>query len=399
MTLVLCTRSGELLGALPPYDVALPWWQEVGDVVAGAWERYGVQVTVLRLLGVGTAESGSGGPVAYLAETLDPVPVEIRPWPGADPLADHPLRLPHARPGGPATDLAWADEVLAGRGAARTGPAVQQRTWNLSSLWRLPSTAGEAWLKVVPPFFAHEGQMLLRLDAEHPGVVPVLLGTDGPRMLLSHVPGGDNYHAGLPVLLGLVRTLVELQAEWSGRLDELLSLGAPDWRADALTTLADDAVSRSADRLEPATLTALRLLVERLDRRFAAVGECGVPDTLVHGDYHPGNTVGSTSRPVLLDWGDCGAGHALLDQAAFTARLTGAERAAVSAEWSRRWRAARPGCHPDRAAQLVRPVAALRQAVVYWSFLDQIEPSERVYHEGDPADWLRRAAALTTDAT
>jgi hypothetical protein len=51
-----------------------------------------------------------------------------------------------------------------------------------------------------------------------------------------------------------------------------------------------------------------------------------------------------------------------------------------------------PGCEPERAASLLEPVAALRQAVIYQSFLDGIEPAERVYHASDPALWLQRAA-------
>jgi hypothetical protein len=48
----------------------------------------------------------------------------------------------------------------------------------------------------------------------------------------------------------------------------------------------------------------------------------------------------------------------------------------------------------ERALDLVAPVAALRQALIYRNFLDGIEPAEHVYHIGDVGDWLRRAAAL-----
>ncbi len=102
----------------------------------------------------------------------------------------------------------------------------------------------------------------------------------------------------------------------------------------------------------------------------------------------------TTGRLVLLDWGDCGVGHPLLDQAAFLERLAAPDRDVVRAQWAGLWRAAVPGSSPERAATLLEPVAALRQAVIYDQFLTQIEPDERVYHAGDPADWLRRAAAL-----
>ncbi len=393
VTLVLCTADGELLGGLPPYDVALPWWQEVAGIVEGARRVHGVEVTVLRLLGA-RDPFGNGGPVTYLAEVASPLPDGLvpLPWAGPDPLADDPLRLPYARPGGPGADLAWADQALARRGSSRTGPARQQRTWNLSSVWLLPTTEGQAWLKVVPPFFAHEGAVVERLVTGHPDLVPPLLGTAGPRVLLGHVEGGDNYDGGLPVRLAMVRALVTVQAEWVDRVDELLGLGAPDWRAGALEPAVQDVLDRTADQLDPSTLAVLRPLVDGLPDRLAAAGACGVPETLVHGDYHPGNTVGP--RPVILDWGDAGAGNAMLDRAALTARLDRAEASVVLDEWAAAWRGHLPGCDPSRAAELLAPVAALRQAVVYRAFLDGIEASERVYHAADPAERLRAAAAL-----
>ena len=85
----------------------------------------------------------------------------LMPWDGE--LTDHPLRLPYAEPGGPARDLAWAAERLQEEGLRLVGRPQQVRTWNLSSLWRLPLEDGAAWLKCVPSVFAHEGAVLDRL--------------------------------------------------------------------------------------------------------------------------------------------------------------------------------------------------------------------------------------------
>ena len=53
-----------------------------------------------------------------------------------------------------------------------------------------------------------------------------------------------------------------------------------------------------------------------------------------------------------------------------------------------------PGCDARRAAELVRPLGPLFGAVVYQKFLDNIETTERPYHEGDPAHTLRLATSL-----
>jgi Ser/Thr protein kinase RdoA (MazF antagonist) len=191
----------------------------------------------------------------------------------------------------------------------------------------------------------------------------------------------------------MVDLLVGLQVEWVSRGDDLLSLGVADWRPEALAAMAADAVSRCAADLEDAVARRLETLLASLPQRFADIASCGVPETLVHGDFHPGNVIGDEERLVLLDWGDSGVGHPMLDQAAFVQRLGDADRAVVIDRWATRWREAVPGCEPARAAALLEPIGALRQAAVYLMFLDNIEPSERVYHAADPGAWLERAAA------
>ena len=132
-------------------------------------------------------------------------------------------------------------------------------------------------------------------------------------------------------------------------------------------------------------------LVGGLDGRWAAIAECGLPDTLVHGDFHPGNVRGTPGSLVILDWGDSAVGQPMIDQLAFVRRLDRTDRLAVEREWAREWQRLVPGSDANRAAELLRPVAALNAAVVYQHFLDNIEPAERSYHAGDPLGALRDA--------
>ena len=241
--------------------------------------------------------------------------------------------------------------------------------------------------------------MLRRLD---PDLVPPLVATEGPRVLLVEVPGEDHWGGELPVLLRVLELLVRLQVEWVPRTAELLEVGAPDWRGPQLVPAVEDLVDRAGGPLDDDVRRRLDILVEGLPGRLADVAGCGVPDTLVHGDFHPGNTRGSPAdggRSVLLDWGDCGLGNPLLDQAAFLASIAEQQREPVRERWVDLWRAAVPGSDPARAAGLLTPVAALRQALIYQIFLDGIEPDERVYHAADPAHWLARAVAGAADAS
>ena len=384
--LVLVDASGALVGALPRLPVATPWWQDIAPVVAAVREQWGIQATVLRLLSA-SLPAPPGGEVTYLAQVDKGVPAE--PWDGE--LDEHPLRLPYARPGGPAADLAWAAARLAERGRAVNAPPVQIRTWNLSSLWRLPCADGAAWLKVVPPFFAHEGALIAHLAG---GPAPTLLAHDGARSLMSEVEGEDFYEAAADQYATMVDLLVDLQAAQTGRVDDLLALGLPDRRAPILPAMLTAIVERVAPQLDPADRTTLASFLDRLPLRLASLAACGLPDTLVHDDFHPGNVRGRDRDLTVLDWGDSVVGHPLLDQAAFLERVPEDRVASLTDRWSDRWRGWRPGCDPVRAARLIRPITIALKAVTYQGFLDRIEPSEHPYHRADPADRLAKAAAL-----
>ena len=387
--LVLVTQDGECIGSLSAVPVPTPWWQDVEPVVTAAREHHGIDVVILRLLG---AELGRphGGRVTYLAEVAKPVPA--RRWAGV--LDDQPQRHAFAKPGGPAADLAWAGAVLARRGLQPTAKPTQVRTWNLSSLWRLPVEGQTAWLKVVPHFFAHEAPLLALLAGS---LVPRVLGHDGGRMLLAEIAGKDLHGAERPLLLDMVNLLVNLQRRWIDREAELLALGLPDWRASALTAAIAATVERTQDELSAEDRATLAAFVRELPRRFDEVAGCGLPDTLVHGDFHPGNFRGDGRALTLLDWGDSGVGHPLLDQPAFLTAIPEDAVGAVQARWLQLWSDVVPGSDPARASVLLAPVAAARQAVIYRKFLDNIEPSEHPYHRADPAHWLKRTALLVRE--
>jgi hypothetical protein len=388
VTLVFVGRSEEPIGALAPFEVATPWWPDAAPVVAAARDLHGLDVTVLRLIHAQPDPNdpfGMGGSVTYTVESAMP-PLDLVPWSGS--IAEDPKRAAWARTGGPAADLKWADAMLRSLGRRRSGPGEQIKTWNLSSIWRLPTLEGATWLKVVPSFFAHEGALI---GAIGPAFAPALLATEPGRALLGDVPGEDRFGAPLDLVLEMVAFLVKLQTEWMGRLPELLSLGLPDWRADQLGPALAQLVARCGSEIGLKERRALDRLISGLADRWTQIDACGLRSTLVHGDFHPGNFRGEAGSLVLMDWGDSFIGHPLFDMTAMLER-TGKSKQRVRREWMRAWATAVPGSEPARAAELLAPVAPLRNALVYRSFLDQIEASEHPYHAADVPKWLAVAA-------
>jgi Phosphotransferase enzyme family len=341
-------------------------------------------VTVLRLLEAERPEP-HGGMVTYLAEASEPVGAVA--WRGE--LHPHPLRQRYARRGGPASDLVWAKSALLSLGMRPEGPPVQIRTWNLSSFWRIPTHGETVWLKSVPPFFAHEAPLLSALSGQR---VPTVLSCEAGRML-REAPGEDMHDASVSKCKEMVDLLIGLQAMWRDRVDQLLSLGLPDWRGPALIPAIGEVVSRTASQLSTEERAALTGFVEQLPARLAEIASCGLPDTLAHGDFHPGNLRGD--------------GHGL------TPHRLGRQRRRSPAPGSiRLFRTPAGQRHRGIEGILVPSMARTVPEVesdegrrphradcggaagCYRRFLDNIEPAEHPYHQADPAHWLRRTAAL-----
>jgi hypothetical protein len=384
VTLTVVDPDGRPLGELAPFEVPVPYWQEVAGIVTEARERFGIEVTILRIVTTGAGlESSDGGPVTYLAEagTIPPgTPSFAGPATVDDRSPDH--RAAYAQPGGPAATLRWAASAL----DEPVLRAEQQRTWNLSSIWRLQTRTGVFWLKEVPWFFAHEGATLRLVASWRPGLVPTLVAADGGRLLLADAPGEDLYGAGADIRDAIATDLHGLQVEAVDRIDDLLAIGVPDRRGSVLAErlAAHVAAYAPGDAL-------LADYADDLPGIFAEAAACGLPDTLVHGDMHPGNVHGTgtgTGERVILDWGDSVVGHPAYDIATLTRGVSTPDADRLTAAWSARWRARVPGSDPDRALALLRPVVALRSAAIYADFLAGIEPAEHPYHAEDIPRWL-----------
>ncbi len=413
--LLVLSPDGSPEGVLGPYAVESPWWPDVEPVVTAAREQCGADVLVLRLLpGLsappaaepGAAPQASGGAVTYLAQATAPLDATSRralaPVAGllgrdalTAALADDPLRAAWARPGGVAGIASWAQRTLAAAGRPATGPVEQVKTWNLSSILRLPTAHGPVWCKSVPGFMAHETAVLQWVARRRPRLVPEVLGADPSTgtVLLADLPGEDQWAAPSSRLVEMIEATVDLQATAAGHVAALLALGLPDWRGGQLAAALAALTGRADVRrtLTPDELDQLDTLVATLPRLVAEVSASGLPDTLVHGDLHPGNWRFGPRGLRLLDWGDSGVGHPLLDLPAFVGRVPPEHRPSVESSFGRAWRRHVPAADPQHATAVVRPLAALRQALVYQGFLDRIEQDEHVYHRGDVPWWLRAA--------
>ncbi len=396
-------------GRFGPVEMPTPWWNDVAPVVTWLNGLLGVPVAVLRLVDVEGGKFMRDGHVTYHAEALANPPANVEAWehhsidakPSSDPsvhlavresiplgerfvAGDEPLRASWATVEGLRAALDWA--------LAITGPSEvrQVKTWNLAGLFHLPGA--NAWLKTTPPFAASESSIISALAAVDPTLVPQVLGADPAHgwMLLAHIPGEDCWKAAPELVTSTVHRFARAQQKMitgiPARTPQLGQAGAVERAPTTDASLHDLADRRrilaAAERLAPVPGSDdLLTQVPALEEELAA---CGLPYTLVHGDFHPGNWRAVPGGPaVVLDFADAHFGHPATDG------LRLQEWVGTADAWIDAW--SLPGADPRRALEVAAPLAALTQAVRYQEFLDNIEPSEQRYHRGDPEEALENA--------
>ena len=393
----LVTCGDDYLGAIGPFDVDIPWWAEAEPVAARLRETLGVPVIVLRLLRADGGDGSRDGHVTYhVAALIRPAPGLLATGPAVPAgiraeldVADE-LRSPWARLDGVLELLGWAADVLGAAGRRVTGPAVQRKAWNLAALFQLPTDPAPVWLKATPRFAADEASVIAAFARVDPSLVPSVISAGPGRVLLEHLPGEDCWDASPEIITSAVSRLATAQAALAGS-----SLaGLPDRRtpviAGQIRALLDGPVAGELSAGEAADARSLL-------SRFAWLDECGLPDTVVHGDFHPGNWRSDGGPPAVVDWADAHLGNPVLDGLRTCDFLPPARRPAAAQAWVETWAACVPGCDPARALRIAEPLAHLAYAVRYQEFLDGIEASERVYHRGDPAAAIRAALRSAAD--
>ncbi|GAA4564511.1 aminoglycoside phosphotransferase family protein [Planotetraspora kaengkrachanensis] len=402
------TADEEWLGVLGPFPVSVPWWSQVEPVVAHVRRVLGVPVFVLRLLHVDGGEGGRGGHVTYHVEVLErPAAGLLDPSPVDHAVLTSPedLRSPWAAIEGVREALGWASDALVAAGRPVTGPVEQYKTWNLAGLFRLPTAQGPVWLKTTPHFAADEADVIAAFARADPGLVPAVIAAGGGRVLLEHLPGEDCWQASPETIISAVDRLVAAQAALA-ELDESAERagltghagqagqadGLPAGLRDRRTPVIVDQVRALLDGAVARELTSDELRIARgLVERWPLLDECGLPDTIVHGDFHPGNWRSDGGPPVVMDFADAYLGNPVLDGLRVRDFLPAEKRPVATRAWIDAWTSRVPGCDPARALTIGEPLGHLVYAVRYQEFLDGIEPSERIYHLDDPVTVIREA--------
>ena len=227
-----------------------------------------------------------------------------------------PSQAPFTKPGWLSELLAWAQEQLGPLDLRLTGSFAQRNASPRFSLIRLETDdASAVWFKATGEPNRHELAVTACLARLFPGYVPEMLGvhTAWNGWLMREPPG--KILDDVPELASWLQTaedLARLQIGSIGREAELLEGSCRDLRLPRLIGEVDPWIDRmrglmaAQEKQIPARLTdpELTLLGGSLKEACLRLSEIGLPDTLGHLDFNPGNIVVSSGRSVFLDWAE-----------------------------------------------------------------------------------------------
>jgi hypothetical protein len=213
----------------------------------------------------------------------------------------------------------WVDSEIAALGLRTTGQFRQLNACPTFSLLRLETNGPALWFKAVGEPNLREYPITILLAKHFPAFVPRIIANqkDWNAWLATEVEG-THLDSSSPFdrWAAVARTLADLQIASYGQTLNLIDAGSRDLRVSSLVGLVDPFLEVMAELMEqqtqvspsPLCRSELLELGARLEAALSEFGIYGIPDTLGHLDFNPGNILISGDRCVFLDWAEASVG-------------------------------------------------------------------------------------------
>jgi aminoglycoside phosphotransferase (APT) family kinase protein len=183
-----------------------------------------------------------------------------------------------------------------------------------------------------------------------------------------------------------------MQRASTAEVDELMAGGCADRRLQRLTEHIDPLLEDpdAIGQLESEEVEKLKAFAPRLKEMCDQLASYGVPQTLIHGDFHGGNVVVKEGRYIIFDWTDAAVSHPFFDlPTLFEFDVPADEREGVAEGYLKLWSGFENEERGREAYPLSQPLALMHHAVSYRNIVAMMEPSSRWEMQGGSTYWLR----------
>jgi aminoglycoside/choline kinase family phosphotransferase len=405
---------------LPRVPIDDIWSLDIGQISYAVREALGITTSVLRSAWEQADEAQRRASMIYVLENRDSLwqlPAHGR-WAGRADLTDlalpeqrtaidaylteveqaaiPALRTQWCRVGWLDQAVAWIAEQLAALGRPLIAPVAQVKNWSISCILRAPTTDGDTYFKVAAslPLFVNEAVVTAWLAQRYPGHIPNPLALDPTRhwILLPDFGQVIGRSGSLPARIEMLQLLGSIQHDCVVLLDELLALPCHDRRlmrlADQAAALAGDSVAL-AD-LNDAERVEFSAAQPHLRAMCGALADCGVPQTLVHGDLHLGNVALQEGRFHFFDWTDACITHPFFDLISVYDEEDTVVQTQLRDAYLAVWVENAPMSQLLQAWTLAQPLSDLHQAISYQHILAGLEPAAQIHFRDAVPHYLRK---------
>jgi len=306
------------------------------------------------------------------------------------------LRPRWALPGWFERASGWMSDRLVEVGRPATGPVEQVYIRGISSLLRVTTASGAAFMKASFPLFHHEALVARLLHERMPHLTPEVLAIEPDKGWLLMVDFGERVvrdAADDGLRRAGIRALVDIAGSFVGRTDELASVGCP---RRPLARIPDDLAVALADPVGSECVTEKRgpVLLEGVAAAVERLLEVDSPETLIHGDFHEGNVAVTGDGVLVFDWSDTAIGSPLVDAATWLSEIDAPDsRQAAREAFLDAWSAWMDPAAADDRWDDVLIAGAAYQVISYVGILRELEPATRYTVADGFDDYLRRLDA------
>jgi len=304
------------------------------------------------------------------------------------------MRVPWAKLGWFDRASIWINRQLETLSLSATAPIEQVKSQTRSCLLRVRTTDGTLYLKAAYGIFGTEATFTDFLSQLYPDYLPKLIAvnTEQQWMLMREFEG---QHLGKAVDVSrweiALRRYAEIQVQMANQVDQLLDVGFPDRRINQLAQrieplFADNTVlllPQNDPFLEHSDLEELRTLIPQLLSWCEVLETCGVPQTLVHGDFYCQNVIDAQQSNIYFDWSDSAVSHPFFDAGFFLFDIAQELSNVVDVQARLRdaylepWTVYLPMKQLTSIFQTTQPLAALYHAIVSYEISQHLESAHR----------------------
>jgi aminoglycoside phosphotransferase (APT) family kinase protein len=237
--------------------------------------------------------------------------------------ANKPCMRPFATAGWLRDLCLWIQEKIDPMNLRLSGQFRQLTASPTFNLIRFETNGPALWFKAVGEPNLHELRIVSTLAALFPSFLPRIIASLPERnaWLMAEAEGtSPDADSNFSTWKTLSARLADLQIASLREVPCLISAGCRDTTVSSLFNSTDefftimDKLMEQQVKTPPSILTSEELLdlKKRIKEILSSLAACGIPDTLNHLDFNPGNIFVSGERCTFIDWAEAAIGHPFL---------------------------------------------------------------------------------------